>query len=227
MAVRCAECGKEFGTITAHVRVHGLNKVTYKQKYPDADWGFDASEIHKPEYKAERERKINASPVQKMMDSLNADELQMYNERYEVLWKQADMDPALAPSIRDIVMSEIYVLRYQAELSKVTKKIAQAPNGPDVSRAQTYQKLIKETQDQTLKALTALNLTRERKQALKKSPETTPSRLISAYKLTLENMTPLELEKQREDERDVVDRLRRNQEELLKLIPRDAASKDA
>lgn len=214
---QCLECGKELASLAAHLRTHKMTKDEYLKKYPEGDLGYDIGMITRGMKKPEPKEREN--PVLKMMSTLSEDELAMYKERYEVLWKQADMDPALEPSIRDIVMAEIYVLRYQGELSKITQKIATNPTSIDIQKAKTYQSLIKDTQEQTLKSLNALNLTREKKQALKKSPETTPSRIISNYILVHENMTPIELEKDKDDEQEALRRLNLNAKKLFPLIP--------
>lgn len=170
-------------------------------------------------------------PSAQTQSHLSPHEQKAYEERYKVLFEQADEDPALAPTIKDIVLAEINISRLQEQQAKVTKKLATGrPTPDDLAAIGAYSKLIKDATDTNLKLLDKLNLTREKKQAAKKVIESTPSRYVSAYERILKNFTPEQFTRAKKEEDEAVARLIRKGpafESIAQAPERDSSLVDA
>jgi flagellar capping protein FliD len=159
-------------------------------------------------------------------DHLTDEERQQFEERYKLLYRQADEDPALGPMIREIVMGEINLSRYQAQLARLsanmtTKKISV----DDVDQIKKLNDIVKILQESNLKLLNSLSLTREKKQANRKGHESTPVKLATQYEYLLRTLPADEIRKLNEEMREASARLRDNVQRLTEVIS-DSANPD-
>ena len=216
--VTCLECGGQFGALGAHLgQKHGMKKAAYLEKYgADTPFGPDWADYHKRKAEGTLPPPKEKPVVDEDDDlkDLTEAERRMYDSRFAVLWDQAERDEALASSIRDLAINDVLLARVQRKLLKISSQ-----KDPDTVALKSYQAIAESIQEKILDNLKELNLTRKAKQALNKSPETTPSRMITNYKLVLASMTADEREKELEDEKDALRRLHENVSELFALIP--------
>lgn len=158
-------------------------------------------------------------PLALVQNHLTPAEQQVFRTRYEVLFYQADSDPALVSAIRDVVMGEINIARYQEQLAKVTRKFSQSINSANAAQAQALSKLIKDTQESNLKLMQSLAVTRADKQKQKKVIESTPSRYVSAYERIKKNFTEDQFKRAEQEELDAVARLTRKAPTFKAMAP--------
>lgn len=209
----CLECRKELKSIAGtHLRSHGMTIKEYREKFglstPEPKEEPTGESIHDP----------NA-----VTNRLSQYEKKYFSEKFDMLFRQADMDPSLEGNIRDVVLGQIYILRAQSALNKVSQQMAEGfTSDKDIQLSKSLLMLIRDIQKQNLDTLNALNLTREKKMSQKRSVETTPSRITSAYERVVANLTKEQAFIEREDEFRAVNRLKVNLETLL----REDASQD-
>jgi hypothetical protein len=161
------------------------------------------------------------SPVQTLLSTLTVAEKQYYDGRFKLLFNQADSDPVLEPTVRDIIINEIFIARYLQQLQEESIK-----DGKSLAIIEKLHSTISKLQDKNSASLSTLNLTKEKRDALNKSPESTPSKIIMGYVLAVSMMTPLEREKNRKDIEDAMSRLRKNQLRLMDEIHSEASGID-
>lgn len=238
-SVTCLECGKTYGALSAHLRVHVMSLDDYRRKYPDAPTGWTFGNLWKEpvegESQPEAPREVvtappdTSSPLDKVKDNLQASEKAEFEQRFQTLFEQADEDPALVAPIRDICLNEIYIIRYQRQLAKITSEHAR-PGAKSVKDQaaiiKTFNDLVKQTTEQNMRLMDSLNLTRAKKQAQRKTPESTPSRLIAGYERYLAAMSPDQLRRYNSDEEEAVRRLQRNLKALCDQVPVDAVAEE-
>jgi hypothetical protein len=164
------------------------------------------------------EKKYN--PTSSVVDSLSTAERDLYDRRYTLLFQQADEDPALESHIRDIVIGEINVTRYQDQIVKLTQKLGTGAKflPEDQTRLQLLTNLVKQTQETNLKTMNSLNLTREKKQKTQQVIETTPSRLVASYERFINGLTHEQLARQKRDEQDALGRLNSKSEQIRSMV---------
>jgi hypothetical protein len=158
--------------------------------------------------------KNEKSPVETLLNVLSTAEKQYFNRRFKELFGQADSDPVLEPTIRDLIINELFIARYQKQLQEESLKQA-----PLISTISALHVTIGKLQEGNLKGLESLNLTKAKKDAMNKSPETTPSRIVTGYALAATMMSSAEREKNKKDIEDAMTRLRKNQAALIDQIP--------
>lgn len=149
-----------------------------------------------------------------LLDNLSPAEKRYFTQRFKVMFEQADQDTVLEPTIRNIILNDLTIARLQ---SKIQESFAE----DNFSEIDKIQRAINSIQEKNLAALDSLNLTKAKKDALNKSPESTPSRLIAGFALAVSMMTTAEREKNKRDIEEAMGRLKRNWESLLELIPSD------
>lgn len=162
------------------------------------------------------------SPVGVLLDTLSTSEKQYYDLRFKALFGQADSDPVLEPTIRDLIINELFIARYQKQLQEESTKEA-----PNFTAIEKLHKTISVLQDKNLTSLDSLNLTKAKRDSLNKSPETTPSKLVTAYALAASMMTAAEREKHKKDIEEAMVRLRKNQAKLIEEMPASASGDNA
>jgi hypothetical protein len=234
---QCLECiaetgsSKEFKTLVTHLPKHVLSVEDYRAKYgEDVEVGYviapKTKTVASPPPTADDILNALEMPVldpnEVVTTSLDASEKKFFEQRYAFLMRSAEDDRALESQIRDIVMGEITLMRYQKELAKITGSLGTSAGLKRLPDAKAIQTLIKELRTQNLADIKSLNLTREQKQAQRKSVETTPSRLLSRYAQFIAALTPEQLARQREDELEAAARFQVNLRRLLDLVPQDA-----
>jgi hypothetical protein len=247
MAVQCLECiattgsSKEFKTLVSHLYKHVLSVADYRAKYGDeVEIGYSVNNNPKViamNTASAAGTKSVAQSVEDILDSIEIPDLdpndvvtasmdtterKFFQSRYDFLMRSAEDDRALESQIRDIVMGEITLMRYQKELAKITGALGSPMGLKRLPDAKALQTLIKELRQSNLSDIKSLNLTREQKQAQRKSPETTPSRLMSRYSQYMAALNPDLLSRAREDELEAASRFWSNLKRLLELVPQDA-----
>jgi len=170
-------------------------------------------------------RKEHKDPVSEQFDTLSNAENVNYKKRFDILFRQADFDPALEPGVRQIVMNEMIIERYQAYINAQTLKIRPGDSIKNQNLSEAH-RVIKELSAQNLAAMNSMGLTREKKLAQKKHVETTPSRLVTAYAQEKQRLTPEERKRLQEDEDDAVRRFLHNEASLLQLVPTQAVEEE-
>jgi hypothetical protein len=222
--VKCLECQAEKKSLPGHIwGKHGMKVVDYRAKYgKDVDLGWTAANIdHSIPKNTKETRALNkvlksaSSPSAVMFSSLSLAEQKQYDEQFNLLFEQASRDAVLIPMIRDIVMNQLFIARYQLQLEKMSNKFV---NGMDAKTAMELHKLVQNMQETNLKNLDSLNLTKAKKDSLNKTPESTPSKVVSAFAHAVKLMTPEEREKNKRDMNEAMDRLRHNLDDLLTLV---------
>lgn len=149
-----------------------------------------------------------------ILATLTTTERKYFNKRFTIMFEQADQDPVLEPTIKNIILNDLTISRLQTKIQG-----AFAEN--NFSEIEKIQRVINAIQEKNLDSLDSLNLTKAKKDALNKSPESTPSRLIAGFALAVSMMTAQEREKNKRDIEEAMGRLRANWENLLDLIPSD------
>ena len=234
--VECYVCGDLKKSLQVHIRkMHQMSVEEYKQ-FCDSnghpfDIGYTLAKIgfkgdhNTPEFKSAKDKIRKAiDPVSIQMDTLSNSEEEYFDKRFDILFRQADFDPALEPAVRQIVMNEINLERYQAFINQKTRKLYNATTqSKDLEAAH---RVIDRLNEQNLKLMSSMGLTRKDKLSQKKHVETTPSRLITAYMEELKRLTPEERRREQEDEEDAVRRFVHNESELLKLVPTAASEEE-
>lgn len=193
--VKCLECNKELNSLSAHLRTHGIKLEEYKKKYadpetgepPNVGWTVQSIKKGKP-----KKRESKKSGIETPLGlKFSTEEEAYYKDRYETLFVQADEDPALAPTIKDIILGETTIARYQTQVDKISKKVYNGAATPqELELLDSLEKKIKETQKTNLSLLDSLSLTRKSKKASKQVVDSTPSRMISALNQMLRSWTP-------------------------------------
>lgn len=158
--------------------------------------------------------KLKVAGLDDLLTSLTAQEKKYFQQRFEIMFEQADRDPVLEPTIRNIILNDLTISRLQR---KIQDEFAQ----DNFQNVEKVQRAINAIQEKNLAALDSLNLTKAKKDALNKSPESTPSRLIAGFALAVSMMTQPEREKNKRDIEEAMDRLKKNWTNLLELIPSD------
>lgn len=238
--VKCLECGREFKGLSAHVATHDLKLKAYIDKHRDPISGdpppvgyagnhIGTVQTHKKDTE-QAVRKYNVPDSYK----LTAEEKRTYNDKYEVLFAQADEDPALETSLHELVLGEIFISRYLAVMSDITNRMTKAgkfmkdPNTgqDDEATLKTLATQVKTTQETSLKLMDKLNLTREKKKQSREVIKSTPSRLVSALDMLLRNYTP-EMHAKHQREMDEAQRwMVRNLNEIKRSIGNSAQVQD-
>lgn len=233
--IKCLVCDRPLKAVAVHLRkIHNMSVDEYKAwakakglPEPDLGWtlrkggfgGGNPTQMRKMSDKYHSER--GGDPVEKQFDTLSPAETKNFKKRFDILFRQADFDPALEPGVKQIVMNEMIIERYQAYINHQT--IRMRP-GDAIKNANvdTAHRVIKELVAQNLAQMNSMGLTREKKLAQKKHVETTPSRLVTAYAQELQRLTPEERKRLQEDEDDAVRRFIYNEASLLELVPASA-----
>ena len=215
--VRCFVCNKQFKSLPAHLRhTHAMSVPEYqdycKKRGEVADLGYTVRD-ERAKAKAQRSKEISERKnAINPLPTLTKEEQQFYKEKYKILWEASNEDPVLQSTIHEVVMNQLFIRRYQLQLQNVGAKA----NPRDLV---LMHEMVNKLQKQTLELLASLNLTKERRDALNKSPESTPSRLVSGLAFAIANMTPTEQAKNEKDMAEAMDRLRKHTEELLQIQP--------
>ncbi len=224
MSVICKECGVEKKSLPGHIGKHGMKVADYRAKYgADVNLGIPL-QIGRPKsipavVEAQPVIKIpkssKSSPSDIVFSSLSKSEQAQYQEQFDLLFEQAARDTVLIPMIRDIVMNQLFIARYQLQLEKMSTKFS---SGMEAKTAMDIHKLVQDMQATNLKNLDSLNLTKSKKDSLNKTPESTPSKVVSAFAHAIRLMTPEEREKNKRDMDEAMSRLRHNLDDLLTLV---------
>lgn len=238
--VKCLVCERPLKSVAAHLRiVHKMSVDEYKAwakehlniepDQIDLGWtlgkgGFKGGPTERAA-EALKYRKEHNDPVNEQFETLSKAETANYKKRYNILFRQADFDPALEPGVRQIVMNEMIIERYQAYINAQTMKIRPGDSVKNANLGEAH-RVIKELGVQNLALMNSMGLTREKKLAQKKHVETTPSRLVTAYTQELQRLTPEERKRLQEDEDDAVRRFLHNEASLLTLVPASAIEED-
>jgi hypothetical protein len=219
--ITCLECGVKKKSLPRHVSIHGLTLNQYKEKH-----GADTPVGHVLNTYIPRNVAPKVDPVPQMSESGTSDPLDFITEgmsdaekfifrsRYKTLWQQSSEDPVLETSIRDIAFNEIVAMRLQRQL-QVLSLSAKA----DPLARKTLTETLDKIQRANLNNLDKLNLTKEKKDQLNKSPETTPSRIITAMALAMSTMTFSERGSFSKEVDEAFKRLSDNRNDLLKILP--------
>lgn len=237
--VECLICHEMKKALGAHLRSkHNLSTDEYKEWAKanghgevDLGWTLAKAGIQRggdPKAMQAQARAYHVrvqDPVTEQFETLSEAEKQNFKKRFDILFHQADYDPALEPGVKQIVMNEMVVERYQAYINAHTLKIKPGDSLAN-KNLDTAHRVIKQLIDQNLAQMSSMGLTREKKLAQKKHVETTPSRLITAYAQELQRLTPEERKRLQEDEDDAVRRFIHNQAALLELVPASATEDD-
>lgn len=228
--VLCLECNKEFKGLSGHVaKAHVISLDEYRRRHTqdgtgnDVNVGWSIKTISAPGAPTKpipdsKEEKRQAYDAQSNINAnLSVAEREIFTRRYALLFKQADEDEALSTHIRDIVLGEINVDRFQDQISQITFRSTLDPK--DVQRLDILTKLVKQLQETNLRTMKSLNLTREQKQKAGMVVESTPSRLITAYERFVAGLTPEQLSREKRDEEESVARLHAKAKEFRDLAP--------
>jgi len=218
--VTCLECGAQFASLAAHLkRIHFMHVNEYRDKYADPvtkEWpDIGYTKIHRPKEEVKSARKEYTDETGKSKPSpfngvkLTIKEREYADSRYEVLFLQADEDPALENAIKDIVINEIVKSRLEEEITTLTRDLSTLTD-PQTKRLNLATTMRKDLSGQILAQMDKLNLTREKKKATKTGPQSTPSRLITALERYVRDLPPEMLHRHNEEMEDSRKRLIRN-----------------
>ncbi len=209
--IECLICKAQVKSISPHLKAHGIKLAEYREKFtidgvaPEIGWTVQSST--KP-----TKRPGTPSP-EAVIAPLKAQPTD-FHTRYKVLFMQAEEDPALEPSIREIVKNEEAIARYQKMISEYSDIDLKDIGNLEIIA--TLAKLVKEAQKSNLDAMNALSLTRKAKKESKQSVQTTPSRLVSALENFLKTSNSEVIRRMNEDMLESAARLRRNFDSLSK-----------
>lgn len=218
--ITCKECGKsDVKMLWSHLRkAHKMTSDEYRKKHGDQYMGEAG---FKGKAKATIKEQSGYDPLASITSKLSKKELEFYNKQFDVLYKQAEMDPAVEGHIRDIILGQIHCLRMQDALSKITHKMSINRATPaDITASKQLTELIDKIQRQGLSLMESLNLTRQKKMAQKRSVETTPSRVISSYLQAISVLTQEQRNIEFGDENEALSRLNYN----IKQLSREAST---
>lgn len=226
--VQCLLCLQELKSLAVHLKVvHNVTVAQYRERFGadvSVGWTLKGNK-HKEELsQAKIERGGTLPPSQQPPPKADRtpEEEQYFKERFATLNREAGYDPTVEYVIRQIVHTEILTDRYQKMLNRITM----TPTKMQDTDLKTYVDIIEKLNKQHMSLMDKMSLSREKRLAAKKSVETTPSRLVTAYAEELSRMTEAERRVQLEDERDAVRRFHHNQAALLEILPRSASGKD-
>jgi hypothetical protein len=204
-------CGREFSFLPAHIKkMHGMSATEYKAKYNTTELG-DMIIPPKPGTRMGGALKKYMGPVIGLMETLLDSEKTYFDYRFKQIFESAQQDKDLEATVRDIVFSELMIMRYQA---RIGRKKEMPPSETKLLHGVCAQ--LQAANAQTLKEL---NLTLEKKHLHNKSPETTADRMVTAYAMAVSLMTPNERARQAKDEDEAMRRLKANADDLKKLVP--------
>jgi hypothetical protein len=206
--VECLECHTQKKSLMAHVRVHGMTVEQYRAKHTDTEGNFPDMGWSVQTVVTARRDGTGYEKQEKVV------EVQPEDVRFRVLFLQADEDPALEPTIRQIVRTEQHIQIYQNSLDKlISEKV------PDFKQIAAVTKAAKEAQETNLKLLESLNLTRAKKQANRKTVETTPSILVAGILKIIKDYPEDKLKRVNDEMIEAAEWLRRNVDSLKTETP--------
>jgi hypothetical protein len=211
------QCNKKLKSLAAHLRIkHNISVAEYTKWCADnekrAELGYTWAS--KPDPISKKQARI-IEGNEDLVEGLTTDEKNFFADRYQTLWENSNEDPVLSATIAQVVMNEIFVRRYQMQ----AKKLFTASGKVDPGDLNKLHNTINQIQNQTLSLLTSLNLTKEKRDQLNKSPESTPSRMVTSLALVCATMTPSERAKNEKDIEEAMKRLREHTVELVNSIP--------
>ncbi len=211
--IACLICGDLCKSISPHLKKHSMRLAEYREKFTDSEGnvppvGWTVQHSTKP-----TKRPGTPSPEVVVVAPLKVQPTD-FHARYKVLFMQAEEDPALEPSIREIVKNEEAIARYQKMISEYSDIDLKDIGNLEIIA--TLAKLVKEAQKSNLDAMSALSLTRKAKKESKQSVQTTPSRLVSALENFLKTSNSEVIRRMNEDMLESAARLRRNFDSLSK-----------
>lgn len=218
--VSCLECGKELKSLGAHLSyIHVMSVEDYRNKHgydTPVGWTGPSGQMAKDRPPSEQPKDKEFTPEEEVYLA----------QRLATLSDQAEDDPALLPSIRDICMGEITITRYQKRLAHLTSNMDTQSFNRQAEAIKMINGLMQSTQASNLKLLESLNLTRAKKQQLKKSPESTPSRYVAQYERVKASLTRDQLERSNQEEKEALRRLNKNLEGLKEMVTVSATEGD-
>jgi hypothetical protein len=156
---------------------------------------------------------------------LNQQEVLHFNSRFQVLFYQADEDPALEATVENIVLNEIHIDRYNEQISRLNSNLGRGKR-EDISTLNALSKLVKDTQATNLSLMNSLSITRAQKQKAKSVVESTPSRFVSAFETMVRNMSADNLKRLNSEMEESARRMQRNLTALKELVPQDVVVED-
>jgi hypothetical protein len=206
----CLICLKDKKSLIPHLRVHEMTKDQYLERFgKKVDLGTVSTDAPRG-----KSKKI-VTPVDGILSQLDPVEKRQFDEQFEYLYQQAAQDPVLAPMIRDVCMNQVFIARYQLQIERMSSNFSSSMEAKTIVE---IHKLIQTMQETNLKQMDSLNLTKSKKDSLNKTPESTPSKIISAFAYVINTMTPQEREKDAKDIEEAMRRLRTNRDSLLTLL---------
>ncbi len=231
--VTCLECiaaGKSaddpkvlFKSLARHLKEHVMNVKEYRAKYgSDVPVGYMLNGLKMPVGGSTPAEP--ATPLDAIKRHLTAAESKQFDERFAILFGQADEDPALTGPVQDIVLNEIYINRYQTQLANLSKNNSSNSFANQSASIKTLNDLIKNTTSNNLAIMGSLSLTRKQKRAENKTVESSPSKLLTSYHRITKDLqnNPDLLRRQNEDEEAAFRRLIVNLRADCELVPQEA-----
>jgi hypothetical protein len=232
--VTCQICHQTMKALSSHIKTkHNLSVAEYKEQFgQDVDMGYTvrktvgflqrAADKSPSAAQAVKEIADAFDPMESILSGLSVTERVMYDTRFAVLYKQSQEDPMFESTVRSVALNEIFLLRMQNQLHTLTS------NGkkPNAEITKPIIEAVEKIQKQILASLQSLNATKKDRDALNKSPETTASRLITAFALTQHGMNEYERARFQKDNAEAMARLLKNRNDLLKLLPSDVPEDD-
>ena len=219
--VTCLECGKEKKSLAAHLRnLHMMSVLEYKTRHgQDSDIGYTISQIpranRQPKKAVERGYKIEGA-ADELERSLSSSERAIYQKNYQILFEAADKDPVLEQTVKEVCINQVFVYRYQMQIQNATKKGHADPTG-----LEKMHRILDVLQKTNLSKLESLNLTKAKRDAHNKTPETTPARMITNLALVMSTFNATDYEKMQEDINKAMTLLEKHTEELKNLLPNE------
>lgn len=215
--VKCLVCGAEVKSISPHLRSHPpLRLADYREQFKDPLTGEFPPVGWLVQSVPKAPQTASKGPAKPSKEELSATEQQKFDARFKVLFLQAEEDPALEPTIREIVKNEVSIDQWQGMITDYTSMIKENPTVLDQILA--LGKLVKEAQSSNLASMNSLALTRKAKKDSKQGVQTTPSRLVSGFEMFLKTSNSETLRRANEDMAESAARARRNFDALSKEL---------
>lgn len=209
------DCGARKKSLGTHLKLkHGISVQEYKTwckaRDKEADIGYTWKDRRSNEDLKTDKTLTSIKGSGDMIDGLSESEKRFFADRYKTLWENSGEDPVLSATLSQVVMNEIFIRRYQQQAQTMFGR-----SGISSTDVGNLHKTIDILQGQTLATLKSLNLTKEKRDMLNKSPESTPSRMVTSLALVCANMTPTEAAKNEKDIAEAMNRLREHTDDLL------------
>lgn len=128
-------------------------------------------------------------------------------DRFTLLFSQAEEDPALVPTIKSIVENEERIAQFQEQLKDLSSPKSFQGNINLIKQLNT---VIKDLQNTNLSLMDSMNLTRKSKKLNKESPQSTPSKFVTAIEEFSKVFTVDQWERMQRDISDSERRVKKN-----------------